>query len=102
MDVWVRVAKKFGKAKKTDRPSYVMDISHDGPRISTSSKKLSGHEKFLLKHKEHMSGWQIKAFKYSTAVGTGSLKFQDLIFYFSPKVFPLQVYLYVRQKVWWH
>jgi len=52
-DLWLRVIKEFGPAIRAKTPLYIIHEEHE-QRISTSPKKLSGHFKCYLKHKEIM------------------------------------------------
>jgi len=99
LDLWIRVAKKFGVARKISDPSYVLDTSHDEPRISTGLSRSLGQRQFLLKHEEHMSAWQINSFKFTAAANGGHLRAHLLVRYFAPKVFHLQLYTYFRRKL---
>ena len=54
-DMWVRMIKRFGPAKKIETYDYLMYLDH-GDRISSSYKKrLSGLELFCEKHAKSMN-----------------------------------------------
>ncbi len=50
-DLWLRLIKKFGNGYKLSEATYILDISSDTMRISTSSKVFDGYNQFLSKHK---------------------------------------------------
>lgn len=50
LDIMLRLAIEFGPAYRLHDFSYITDISHISPRISTSSKKLDGMRHFFFKH----------------------------------------------------
>ncbi|MBB1279843.1 glycosyltransferase [Pseudoalteromonas sp. SR41-1] len=54
-DTWYRLALKFGKFKRIDKCSYVMDVSHEATRITKSIKERDSYYAFYNKHKDSMS-----------------------------------------------
>lgn len=54
-DTWYRLALKFGEFKRIDKCSYIMDVSHETNRITTSIKERDSYYAFYNKHKDSMS-----------------------------------------------
>lgn len=58
-DLWFRLINSYGPCYRVKTPTYVMDISHDLERITTSSKAYQGYKYFLQKHKSNLKWSQI-------------------------------------------
>ncbi|WP_434762338.1 glycosyltransferase [Vibrio fortis] len=54
MDTFLRLTLKFGDALRLGIPSYYIDETHDGQRITTSVKEFDAYYDFFQKHKESM------------------------------------------------
>lgn len=54
-DMWLRLIILFGKAKRINCNTYVMDTSHDGERITNNIKSANAFADFHDKHQHIMS-----------------------------------------------
>lgn len=54
-DMWLRLLVMFGKAKRLNFNTYIMDVSHEGERITSNVKSASAYEDFFNKHKDKMN-----------------------------------------------
>ena len=54
-DLWLRVTQRFGCGQRSKVPSYFMDTSHQGQRITTSNLNNTGALQFYEKHRNNMS-----------------------------------------------
>lgn len=55
LDMWIRLIKEFGPAKRIQQPLYVMDVSHENERISSSANRIKGTHQILEKYKADFS-----------------------------------------------
>lgn len=60
LDTWIRLIKKYGKAKRLKDCLYYMDISHDSPRISVGDKRIKGTHQFIEKYADELKPSQIR------------------------------------------
>lgn len=60
-DLWFRLINEYGNAYRINIPTYIMDVSHDAPRITTSSKAYKGYVYFTRKHESKLSKWQLNS-----------------------------------------
>ncbi|CDT88177.1 WemT [Vibrio coralliirubri] len=58
-DLWIRLIERYGSAVRVKDGLYIHYKDHDEPRITTSSRKISGMQDFLTKHESKMSESQI-------------------------------------------
>ncbi len=58
IDLWYRLAMKFGKIGVVHNNSYILHTEHDEKRITTSTNKIDGMKKFIEKHKNQMNFFQ--------------------------------------------
>ncbi|MGF6899189.1 glycosyltransferase [Paraburkholderia sp. GAS348] len=71
-DVWIRLIKRFGPAKRLDNYSYVVDTVSAPDRISDNQQKIrDAHQIFLKKHPEYI-GKKLEAFLNATYIFYGS------------------------------
>lgn len=54
-DVWTRLVIRYGSGIRLNNNSYVMDISHDAPRITTSVKDYQAYRRYYYKFKNNMT-----------------------------------------------
>ena len=54
-DTWYRLALKFGRFKRIDDATYVMDVSHEINRITKMNKEYDAYVAFYEKHASKMS-----------------------------------------------
>lgn len=54
-DMWLRLIILFGKAKRINCKTYIMDTSHDGERITNNIKSANAFSDFHDKHCNNMS-----------------------------------------------
>lgn len=79
-DLWLRLINKSGPCYRTKKITYVMDISHDMERITTSSKAYQGYLYFLDKHKKFLSQGQINSLFLEDKTNRGyKLSFKDIV-----------------------
>lgn len=54
-DTWLRLIVKYGKAKRCNEKSYIMDISHEKKRITSQINTLNAYRTFFEKHRNIMT-----------------------------------------------
>ena len=54
-DLWLRLVKEYGNAKRISIPLYIQHTEHDSPRISGSKERVKGYFMVYLKFKQYMS-----------------------------------------------
>lgn len=62
LDLWLRLVKKYGTAKRIRQALYYFDQSHELGRISASDNRIIGTEQIIAKYGHEMSAQQ-KRFK---------------------------------------
>lgn len=65
LDMWIRLAQRYGPALRLGSASYVLDVSGDRVRISTSSRRADATRQFMRKHGRQMSA---QALAYRTFI----------------------------------
>lgn len=63
-DLWFRLLKKSHTFFNIFVPSYVMDMSHEKKRITTSSNAYCGYNQFITKHFEDLSDQERKYLEF--------------------------------------
>jgi glycosyltransferase involved in cell wall biosynthesis len=54
-DLWLRLIKEYGCAKRIPIPLYIQHTEHDLPRISTSRSRIRGYYMVFIKYKRFMN-----------------------------------------------
>ncbi|HED3220290.1 TPA: glycosyltransferase, partial [Raoultella ornithinolytica] len=79
-DLWFRLINNGYECYRLDDATYIMDISHDAPRITTSSKAFLGYQYFVKKHKNKLSKFQLNSLYLEDKINRGeNISFVDLI-----------------------
>ncbi|EOF4702624.1 glycosyltransferase [Klebsiella oxytoca] len=60
-DLWFRLINQGYHCYRLPDATYIMDISHDAPRITTSSKAYLGYQYFVRKHQSLLSKYQLNS-----------------------------------------
>ncbi|HBV76743.1 MAG TPA: glucuronosyltransferase [Vibrio sp.] len=84
-DMWFRMMLKYKVAVRLNSCTYVMDISHDGYRITKSIKNIEAYESFFYKHKQNIS--KLGCLKNINRIDflNGNFKF-NISSFFTPKL----------------
>jgi len=59
-DMWFRLLLRFGKALRINKKTYIMDVSSEESRVTTSIKDFDAYNVFYKKHSSNMGGLQVK------------------------------------------
>ncbi|MFM0041903.1 glycosyltransferase [Paraburkholderia sediminicola] len=79
-DMWIRLIKKFGSAKRLDNYSYFVDTVSAPDRISDNQQKIrAAHRIFLKKHPEY-NGEKLEAFLSASYIFYGSKSINPMDF----------------------
>ncbi|ELN2738038.1 glycosyltransferase [Pluralibacter gergoviae] len=60
-DLWFRLIKSGCNCYRIPEATYIMDVSHSGPRITTSSKAYKGYKYFIEKHRSSLNRYQLNS-----------------------------------------
>lgn len=59
-DLWFRLIKHYGNARRINNHSYKVNIENNRSRITSSSSSRSGYQQFINKHKSDLSKTNLK------------------------------------------
>ncbi|WP_110456335.1 glycosyltransferase [Shewanella algidipiscicola] len=97
-DCWIRIMQKFGDAYGLDSVDYIMDISHESERISTSKKAQMGIEQFMFKYRDILSKKHLKTIESELLIISGNkIKVFDLFRLFNTHNIKRMLVKLVRQ-----
>ncbi|WP_300482900.1 glycosyltransferase [Shewanella sp.] len=97
-DCWIRIMKKFGDAYGLDSVDYIMDISHESERISTSKKAQMGIEQFMFKYRDILSKKHLITIESELLIISGNkIKWFDLFRLFNTHNIKRMLVKLVRQ-----
>ncbi|HBW1581920.1 MULTISPECIES: glycosyltransferase [Klebsiella pneumoniae complex] len=79
-DLWFRLLSRGYECYRIDDATYIMDIAHDAPRITTSSKAYLGYQYFVTKHRDVLSNFQLNSLYLEDKTNRGEyVSFVDVI-----------------------
>ncbi|HDT6557955.1 TPA: glycosyltransferase [Raoultella ornithinolytica] len=83
-ELWYRMTSSYGTCLKLKKPTYVMNVDIDRPRITTSGKAHIGYLQFIQKHGHELNSNELKSLYFRDKINRhDKINFDDLINYFS-------------------